>query len=163
MDKQKAVIAFIALLVVGGFVGGILFSTRHNKVELTGSVLKVRTHSVSEDDTLVFADIRVKNPSTQQFVVQDVDVYVDPASGERIQGDTFTEADAKRMFEYYPVLGKKYNPNLMIRQKINPGETIDRMVSVRFPGTEENFQKRKGLRIVVTDVDGAKTEIIEKL
>jgi hypothetical protein len=67
------------------------------------------------------------------------------------------------MFEYYPVLGKKYNPNLMIRQKINPGESIDRMVSVRFPGTEENFQKRKGLRIVVTDVDGAKTEIVEKL
>jgi hypothetical protein len=37
------------------------------------------------------------------------------------------------------------------------------MVSVRFPGTEETFQKRKGLRILITDVDGAKTEIVEKL
>ena len=44
----------------------------------------------------------------------------------------------------YPVLGKKYNPNLMIRQKINPGETIDRMVSVRFPGTEEALLKAQG-------------------
>ena len=75
----------------------------------------------------------------------------------------FPESDAKRLFAYYPVLGKKYNPNLMIRQKINPGETIDRMVSVRFPGTEESFQKRKRLRIIVRDVDGAKTEIVEKL
>jgi hypothetical protein len=163
MNKNRAAIGFLALVLVGLVVGGILFSTRHNKVELSGSVLKIRTYAVSEDDTLVFADIRVTNPSTQQFVVRDVDVYLDPASGERIQGDTFTEADAKRMFEYYPVLGKKYNPNLMIRQKINPGESIDRMVSVRFPGTEESFQKRKGLRILITDVDGAKTEIVEKL
>lgn len=163
MNKNHAAIGFLALVFVGLVVGGILFSTRHNKVELNGSVLKIRTYAVSEDDTLVFADIRVTNPSTQQFVVKDVDVYLDPASGERIQGDTFTEADAKRMFEYYPVLGKKYNPNLMIRQKINPGESIDRMVSVRFPGTEESFQKRKGLRILITDVDGAKTEIVEKL
>ena len=37
------------------------------------------------------------------------------------------------------------------------------MISVRFPGTEAGFQKRKGLRIVVTDVDGSKTEIVEKL
>jgi hypothetical protein len=163
MNKNRAAIGFLALVFVGAVVGGILFSTRHNKVELSGSVLKIRTYAVSEDDTLVFADIRVTNPSTQQFVVQDVDVYLDLASGERIQGDTFTETDAKRMFEYYPVLGKKYNPNLMIRQKINPGESIDRMVSVRFPGTEESFQKRKGLRILITDVDGAKTEIVEKL
>jgi hypothetical protein len=61
------------------------------------------------------------------------------------------------------VLGKKYNPNLMIRQKINPGETIDRMISVRFPGGEEQVQKRKGLRIIVRDIDGIKTEIDEKL
>ena len=163
MNKQNAVVGLIAVLVVGAIVGGILFSTRHNRVELTGSVLKVRTYAVNSDDTIVFADIRVVNPSTQQFVVQDVTVFLDPASGDPVQGDIFPESDAKRLFAYYPVLGTKYNPNLMIRQKINPGETIDRMVSVRFPGTEESFQKRKRLRIIVRDVDGAKTEIVEKL
>jgi hypothetical protein len=75
----------------------------------------------------------------------------------------FSETDAQRLFSYYPVLGKKHNPNLMIRQRINSGETIDRMVSVRFGATEERVAKRKGLRIVVTDADGAKTEIVEKL
>ena len=31
------------------------------------------------------------------------------------------------------------------------------------PGSEERVQKRKGLRIIVRDIDGAKTEIVEKL
>ena len=44
MNKQNAVVGLIAVLVVGAIVGGILFSTRHNRVELTGSVLKVRTY-----------------------------------------------------------------------------------------------------------------------
>lgn len=163
MSKQTTIAAIIAMLVVAGVVGGILVSTRHNRVELTGSVLRVRSHPVDPENVVVFADIRVANPSTQQFVVQEVQVFLEDAGGEKVSGDTFSETDAQRLFTYYPVLGKKHNSNLMIRQKINPGESIDRMVSVRFPGTEDRVARRKGLRIVVTDVDGAKTEITEKL
>ena len=36
------------------------------------------------------------------------------------------------------------------------------MVTVSFKATDEKIQKRKALRIVITDVDGAKTEIVEK-
>ena len=163
MNKQVVVAGSIAVLLVAAVVSSILFSTRHNRVELNGTLLRVRTQAIDGDNTVVLADIRITNPSTQQFVVEDVQVLLQPQSGEAIPGDTFSETDAQRLFTYYPVLGKKYNPNLMIRQKINPGESIDRMVSVRFPGTEETFQKRKGLRILITDVDGAKTEIVEKL
>ena len=162
MSRQTIVAAGIAILVVGAIVASVLYSTRKNKVELTGKVLQVRTHSVDADNTVVFADMRVSNPSTQQFVVQDVAAFLDTGEQE-VQGDLFTETDAQRLFSFYPVLGKKHNPNLMIRQKINSGESIDRMISVRFPGTEARVQNRKGLRIVVTDVDGAKTEIREKL
>lgn len=162
MNRQTVVVGLIAFLLVAGVVGSILFSTRHNKVQLTGSVLKVRTYQVDPEDVVVFADIRVTNPSTQQFIVQDVKVTVDGADGKRVEGETFSETDAQRLFTYFPVLGKKYNPNLMIRQKINSNETVDRMISVRFPGTEESFAKRKALRILVTDVDRATTEIVEK-
>jgi hypothetical protein len=163
VTKQTAIAAVIAMLVVAVVIGGILVSTRHNRVELNGSVLRVRTHSVDPENTVVFADIRVSNPSTQQFVVQEVEVFLDEAQGQALTGETFSETDAQRLFTYYPVLGKKHNPNLMIRQKINPGESIDRMVSVRFGATEERVGKRKALRIVVTDVDGTRTVIIEKL
>jgi len=163
VSKQATIAAIIAMLVVAAVVGGILVSTRHNKVELSGSVLRVRSHSIDADNTVVFADIRVSNPSTQQFVVQEVEVFLEQKAGDQVTGETFSETDAQRLFTYYPVLGKKHNPNLMIRQKINPGESIDRMVSVRFAGPEDRVNNRKGLRIVVTDVDGAKTEIVEKL
>jgi hypothetical protein len=60
------------------------------------------------------------------------------------------------------VLGQKYNPNLKVRQKISPGESIDRMVTVSFKATDEQIEKRKAIRIVITDVDRVKTEIVEK-
>lgn len=157
MNRQNVVAGAIAVLVVAIAVGSILYSTKKNKVELTGSLLRVRTHSVDPQNTVLFADIRITNPSTQQFVVQDVEVYADD-----LKADSFSETDAKRLFDYYPVLGKKYNANLTIRQKINSGESIDRMVTVRFGATDEQIQKRGALRIVITDVDGAKTEIVEK-
>jgi hypothetical protein len=163
VNKQAVVAGSIAVLLVAIAVSSILYSTRHNKVELHGELLRVRTLPIDTGNTVVLADIRITNPSTQQFVVEDVQVLLQPQSGEAIPGDIFSETDAQRLFTYYPVLGKKYNPNLMIRQKINPGETIDRMISVRFPGGEEQVQKRKGLRIIVRDIDGVKTEITEKL
>ena len=163
MNKQVVVAGSIAVLLVAAVVSSILFSTRHNRVELNGTLLRVRTQAIDADNTVVLADIRITNPSTQQFVVEDVQVLLEPQSGDPIPGDTFSETDAQRLFTYYPVLGKKYNPNLMIRQKINPGQAIDRMISVRFPGSEEQVQKRKALRIIVRDIDGAKTEIVEKL
>ena len=157
MNRQSITAIAIGLVVVAIAVGVILQTTRKNRVELTGSVLRVRSHAVDPETTVVFADIRVSNPSTQQFVVKEVEVYVD-----ELEGDEFAENDAQRLFSYYPVLGKKDNPNLTIRQKINPGETIDRMISVRVSASDESVQSRKALRIVVTDVDGAKTEIAEK-
>lgn len=157
MNRQTIVAGLIALAAVAAVIGGILYSTRNNKVELSGSVLRVRSHAVDAENTIVFADVRVQNPSTQQFVIKDVEVYLDDTKGEII-----SETDAQRLFAYFPVLGKKDNPNLMIRQKINSGATVDRMVSVRFPGPDERVQGRKSLRIVLRDADGARTEIAYK-
>ena len=157
MNRQQLVVGAIAVAIVVVAVGSILYSTKNNKVELTGTLLRVRTHPVDAENSVVLADIRVKNPSTQQFVVQDVKVFLDDQ-----EGDLFSETDAQRLFTYYPVLGKKYNANLTIRQKINPGESIDRMITVRFKATDEAIRNRKAIRIVITDVDRATTEIIEK-
>jgi hypothetical protein len=157
VNRQNVVAGVIAVILVAAAVGAILYSTKDSQVHLAGSLLRVRTHAVDADNTVVLADVRITNPTTQQFVVQDVEVFVDD-----LKGDSFSETDARRLFEYYPVLGQKYNSNLVVRQKINAGESIDRMVTVSFKATDEKIQKRKALRIVITDVDGAKTEIVEK-
>jgi hypothetical protein len=77
VNRQTAVAIAIGLVVVAWLSGLLLQTTRKHRVELTGSVLRIRSHSVDPETTVVFADIRVSNPSTQQFVVKEVDVYMD--------------------------------------------------------------------------------------
>ena len=79
-----------------------------------------------------------------------------------MDGDVFSEVDVQRVLSFYPVLGEKYNQTLIARDKINPGGTIDRMLAIRFAVSEEDVQRRKALRILVTDVDGANSEIREQ-
>ena len=156
MSRQNLIAGAIAVVVVVAVIAGILYSTKDNRMALTANLLRVRTHPIDPQTTVLLADIRVTNPSTQQFVVKDVQVFVDDK-----EGDVFSEYDARRLFEFYPVLGKKYNENLVIRQKINSGQSVDRMIAARIGSPVEQLEKRKAIRIVVTDVDGAKVEIVE--
>src|SRR5262245_25852167 len=100
MNKQVVIIGVIALAVVSVFVGSILFSTRHNKVEVSADILKVRSHQIDPNSTIVAVDFRVKNPSTQQFIVREVEIFLDTSDSKSIQGDIFAEIDAQRMFDY---------------------------------------------------------------
>ncbi|MDZ4800395.1 MAG: hypothetical protein SGI92_19735 [Bryobacteraceae bacterium] len=161
MNKQGLTVGLIAVVAVVAAVGAILFSTRHNKVEVKGQVLKVRSHQLSADRTVVLMDVRLENPSTQQFMVKDVEVYVDGSDGKPTQADIFSDVDGQRVIDYYPVLGKKYNPSLIRRDKIASGKTVDRTLLINVPISDVQFAARKGLRIVVQDADGPKSEFSE--
>lgn len=162
MKNQPLLAIGIGLVFVAVVIGGILFSTRQNRVELKGGILKVRTQAVDEGQSVAVVDLRVVNPSTNQFVVREVRAFLDPVEGSPIEGDVFADVDAERMLDYYKALGPKYNPTLVRRQGIDPGESIDRMVAVRFPVSEQSVLNRKAIRFVVEDVDGAITEVVEE-
>ena len=161
MNKQSVLIGAIALVIVAVAVSGILMSTRKNKVELTGEILKVRTHQMDPEHTIVLIDTRIHNPSTQQFVVREVEVFVEEADGKRTPAEIFAEADIKRVVDYYKTLGTKDNPGLLRRDKLNSGTTTDKTIAVSAPMTDERLSQRKALRIVVHDVDRKQTEIVE--
>lgn len=161
MNRQTLTAALIAILVVVGLAVGILYLTRHNHLELTGSVLKVRSQMVDSKNTMAVIDFRVTNPSTNQFVVRNVEVFIDDKDGNPVETNIFSEIDAKRLFDYYPVLGKKFNDTLRIKDKIEPGQTFDRMIAVGIPVTDTALQQRKGLRLEIEDLDGSKSLIRE--
>jgi hypothetical protein len=161
MNKQTLVTGLIALALVGAVVGGILYSTRHNKVEVTAEILKVRSHQIDPSSTIVAIDFRVHNPSTQQFVVRDVEVVLETKDGKPVNGDIFSEIDAQRMFEYYKVLGPKHNATLVRREKVNSGQSIDRMIAARLAVTDVSVQERKAIRLIIHDIDGATSDIVE--
>jgi hypothetical protein len=162
MSKQALVTGGVALLIVAAAISAILFSTRKNRVELNGEVLRVRSHQMDTEHTIVLVDLRVTNPSTQQFVVREVEVFIEEPDGKSTPADMFAESDIQRVIDYYPVLGRKDNPGLLRMDKVSSGETTDRTIAFSAPMTDERFSKRKGFRIVVHDVDRAATEIREQ-
>ena len=161
MNKQSVVVGAIALALVAFAITTVLVTTRQNRVELSGEVLKVRTHQMDPEHTIVLMDVRVHNPSTQQFVVREVEVFVEEQDGKSTPADVFSEVDIQRVVDYYKMLGTKDNPGLLRRDKINSGATTDRTIAISAPMTDERFSNRKAVRIVVHDVDRKSTEIRE--
>lgn len=72
-----------------------------------------------------------------------------------------SEVDARRLFDYYPVLGQKFNDSLLIRTKIKPHETMDRMLAARFEVPEKDLQARRQLRIRIEELDGPVVDLVE--
>jgi hypothetical protein len=143
----------IGLVIVAIVVAWILWMQRGAHVELLGSVQKVRTLALDENSAAAIIDFRVRNPSDYLFIVRKVEVsMVDPA-GNTQDGMVIAEGDAKKLFEYFPALGQKFNDSLLIRAKIKSGQSVDRMLAVRFEVPEKLVQQRKSLRIRIQEID----------
>jgi hypothetical protein len=94
-------------------------------------------------------------------VVSEVEVFVEEKDGKRTATDIFAETDIKRVVDYYKTLGTKENPGLLRKDRINSGTSTDRTIAVSAPMTDERFNERKALRLIVHDVDRKQTELVE--
>ena len=130
-------------------------------IEPTGKILKVRTLALDEGSSIAIVDFRVVNSSDYTVVVREVAVTVDESNGTSADGTVVSEMDARRLFQYYPVLGPKYNDSLIIRDRIKPHESLDRMIAARFEMPVARLDARKKLRLRVVDVDGPSGELVE--
>ncbi len=153
--------AGIGVVLLSILVASIFWVQRGAHVELVGSIQKVRTLAPEENSTVAIIDFRFHNPSDYAFVVRRVEAYLTKADGTEVEGAVVSDVDAKRVFEYYPALGQKFNDSLTIRTKVAPKQSMDRMLAVRFELPEQQFQHRKGLRIHVVELDGPESDIRE--
>ena len=150
------------LLVVAAGIGGVFYMQRGAHVELTGGVLKVRTQAMDEKSTVAVIDFRFVNPSNYPFVVKEVTVSILDKDGKTLEGQAVSELDARRLFQYYPQLGQKYNDSLMMRDKTMGRQSMDRMIATRFEETEATLESRRKLTVRIVDVDGPVAELQEK-
>jgi len=95
-------------------------------------------------------------------MVRTVTVSVELPDGSQTEGQTISEPDAKRVFAAKPVLGGKYNDSLVMRDRLGPRSSIDRMIAARFELPEEKVQSRKRLIVRIEEVDGQIVELSEK-
>ena len=151
----------VGLGVVACAVSVMLYLQRGAHIELKGSVLKVRTQAMDETSSVAIIDFRFVNPSNYPFVVKQVDVTLEDKDGKMLEGMPVSELDARRLFEYYPALGQKYNDSLLMRNKLPAHESLDRMTAVRFEAPEAAVQSRRKLTVRIVDLDGASSELQE--
>jgi hypothetical protein len=117
---------------------------------------------MDENSSIAVVDFRFVNSSDYNFVVREVGVTVEDKDGKTIDGATVSELDARRLFEYYPQLGQKFNDTLIMKSKIPPHQSMDRMIVARFEVPESQLDARKDLTVRVVDVDGPTSELREK-
>ncbi|HYO80460.1 MAG TPA: hypothetical protein VES20_03595 [Bryobacteraceae bacterium] len=160
MNRQSLVAAALALVAVVAVVAAILYKTKDNRVNLEGQILKVRSHQISPEQTIVLIDMRLRNASAQSLVVRDVEVFVD--ADEPVPGVLFAESDIRRTLSYYPALGSRETPGLLRRDRIASGESTDRSLAISVPMTDEQLARRRAVRVVVQDVDGGSAVLVEK-
>jgi hypothetical protein len=152
----------IGLAVVAAGIGVTFMSTKGAHLELDGSILHVRVLSLNPNASIVVLDFRAKNPSDVQFVVKNVELILEPASGEPLTGMSISKADIDNVFKYDKIIGPKYNDVLSIRDKISGRQSVDRMDGARFELGEAAIDGRKSIKLRIEDMDGTIAEITEK-
>jgi hypothetical protein len=160
--NQRFLTAFgVGLVVIVIAVAWILYMQRGAHIEPKGKILKVRTQALDENSSVAITDFRVENSSDYPVVVRELQVTVEGADGKVYEGSLVAEMDAQRLFQYYPLLGQKYNDTLKMRDRIAPRQTLDRMIAARFEIPQDQLDKRKRLAVRVEDVDGPFGELTE--
>jgi hypothetical protein len=151
----------VGLVVVAIGIGGVFYMQRGAHIDLKGAILKVRTQAMDENSSVAVIDFRFVNPANYPFVVREVTVSIEDKSGKKIEGQPVSELDARRLFEYYPLLGQKFNDSLMMRDKILGRQSMDKMIASRFEVPEAALQERRKLTLKIVDVDGPEAELVE--
>jgi len=162
LSNQFRVTFGVGLVVILIAVGIVLFLQRGSHIELKGAILKVRVLAMDERSAIAVVDFRFANPANFPFVVRTVDVSVTGATGDIYPGSAISEVDANRLFQFYPVLGQKFNDSLLTRDKIAAHSTQDRMIAARFEVPVDKLESRKNLTVRIEDVDGPVSELAEK-
>jgi hypothetical protein len=162
MNKQFLVFLAIGLAVVAAVVSFTWVGTKGAHLALDGKILKVRSIGTDEKTTIVVLDFRLNNPTKTPFVVREGTITVIGADGKEVVGDTIARTDMNRVFDYYKLLGPKYNELLIIKDRVNGGQWIDRTIAATVALPASEFDQRKNLTLTLDDVDGPQFKFSER-
>jgi len=162
MQKDFAKAFGIGLAIIALGVGGIFLMQRGDRILLPGKILKVRTAPLDDENSVAVIDFRITNPSDILFEVRTVSVEMDDSQGKSYLGQTVSETDSKRLFEGLPVLGTKFNPTLIMRDRLGSQRSADRMIAARFQTPMSTLDQRKRFVVRIEEVDGKSFEYAEQ-
>jgi hypothetical protein len=162
MSKNILLASLIGVAIVALAVAMIFHAQAGAHIELTGRILKVRTAPIDENSSVAAVDFRVTDPANYAFMVDRATLTLVEANGTQVDGETVSEPDAVRLFNALPLLGEKYNPSLIIGERIGAHQTVDRMTSARFEVADSVLEARKNLILRIDEVDGRATAVFRE-
>ena len=166
MSRDVLKYAGIGLAFILALVAVIYISNRGSQIRLNGSIQQVRVQAMDERSSVVIVDFRFVNPADYPFVVRKATVILEDEEGNSYAGIPVAAPDAKRLLEYYskanPDLGPQYNEGLIMRDRVEPGASMDRMLCARFEMPAKEAEARKLVKVRILDVDGATSELVEE-
>lgn len=163
MSKQFLIFFGVGVVVIAITVWGIMYSHKGAHLELKGEILKVRTGALSDQDSIAVLDFRVQNISDVPFQVRIVEVTVDKAEGGTAESVMISKVDLHQLFQFNRFLGDQYNDSLSLKDRIEPHQTIDRMVAARFDLPIKALESAKAIHLSIQDVDGPLFETSKSL
>jgi hypothetical protein len=158
MNKRLLIFFVLGIVAVGAGVFIAVSGNKGSHLRLEGKILKVRTGSLGDGNSIAVLDFRVENPSDVPFVVGNVEVSLEKKNGEMLDGATVSKSDFKQLFQYNRFLGDQYNDGLGMRDTIAPHAKVDRMVAGHFEVGNKDLDSAKAVHLTLHDVDGPSWE-----
>ncbi len=144
----------IGVLIVAAVVGWVFYQQRGAHLEFRGSILKVRVAQMDESSSVMVVDFRLTNTSTFPLTLRSMSLEMEAADGSIVSGVPIAAADVDRMFEFYKLLGEKFNPVLREQDRIPASQTLDRMTAFRIAIPFADVERRKSVHLHLEDMTG---------
>lgn len=157
MTKGLAVAFAVGLLFIGAMVWGVFYSKQGAHLVPQASILKVRTQKVEDLHSLIVIDFRLTNNADFPMTIRRADMTVE-TNGKTTEGSAVSAEDAKKVFTYYPLLGERFNDPLLVRDKVPPRQTVDRMMAFQIDLPYAELEARKKVTMRIEDATGPVVE-----
>ena len=162
MSRGLAITFAIGLLLIGAAVWSVFHAQAGAHLVPQGSILKVRTQKIDDTNSLMVIDFRLTNNAGFPMVIRKADVTVETRGGETISAQAISGADANKVFTYYPLLGQRFNDVMILRDKVPPHQTIDRMMAFQLSLPWTDLESRKKVTMQIEDVTGPVAEFTSR-
>ena len=162
MSKTLAIGFGVGVVVLGVALAFIVYGNRASYLQPTGHILQIRTAPLDDSSSILLVDFEATNPSGREMTARWVTLGIHKADGTAPDNMAIAGSDLPLLFRAHPELGKLEHPPAHEREHIEPGQTVDRIIAVRYDLPESELKQRKDLQLVVEDVTGPKLELTAK-
>ena len=119
----------------------------------TGSISDIVSIALpGQDMVMVAVNVSLQNNSDKPSIIRTIQASIDTGSNT-LTDDAAPDVDAQRYFQAFPDLKAHALDILKIETRMSPGDKLSGTVVVSFPVTQDGFDKRKSLSVVIQPYD----------